>query len=132
MVLLSLLGCDAYEWLTGTVTETVATQGIEALDNAREQVKAAESSPGKRRVMRVIRKLKSEIDAGEHSGFNGNLFAAAVEEVAKDGVISNTEAGVVEDAYQRILDGDLSRRRKAKRKAEDAEPSPDKSAIEDH
>jgi len=122
LVFLSLTGCELYEWVTGTVTETVADQGIDALDNARDLVSKAESSPGKRRVMRVIRRLKREIDSGERSGLNGNLFAAAVEEVAKDGTISSTEAGIVEDAFAKLLDGDVGRGRRGRRGGADEDP----------
>ncbi|MEN0068554.1 MAG: hypothetical protein AAGA48_40925 [Myxococcota bacterium] len=122
LVIFSLVGCELYEWATGSVNEAVSSQGIDALEGARDVVKAAESSPGKRRVLRIIRKLKSEIDAGERSGFNGNVFAAAVERVAKDGIISSTEAGIVEDAYQKFLDGDISRGKfKIKMKAKAAD-----------
>jgi len=118
LLFVSLNGCGLYEWVTGTVEQSVANQGIEALDGARELVRQAEESPGRRRVLRVIRRLESEIDAGERSGLNGNLFAAAVDKVANDGTITSTEAGMVEDAFAKLLGGEIGRGKRGKRRQE--------------
>lgn len=121
LVVGSLVGCGLFEEATTALDEKVADQGIEALRDARETVRQAEASPGKRRVLRVMRKLIAEIDSGQRSGFNGNLFAAAVTRAANDGAISSVEAGVVEDAYMRLLGGEV---RAGRRGARPERPEP--------
>ncbi|MEO0606532.1 MAG: hypothetical protein AAF211_34210 [Myxococcota bacterium] len=138
-LLFTLFGCqEAIDWITGKVDDTVDSQGIEALEKAKALVEEAESSPGKRRVMRLIRRLRSEIDKDKTSGLNGNVIAAAVQRVARDGTISSTEAGLVEDAYQQFLDGKVGRggrrgKRKGDASADDDKPSADDEApkVED-
>lgn len=118
LLVVMLLGCEVVEWITGSVDESVDSSGLEALEEAKSLVQDAESSAGKRRVLRVIRRLSSEIRRDETIGLGGNLVAAAVSRVARDGEISNTEAGLVEDAYQRFLDGKIGRGRKGRRGAD--------------
>ncbi len=123
LFLVTLLGCELIESITGEVDDRADTQAIEALESARDLVREAENSPGKRRVLRVIRQLKSEIDKDETWALSGNVFAAAVEKVADDGAITSTEAGVVEDAFQRIVENkgrpEPERRRRRFRTADD-------------
>ena len=122
LLLVSVVGCSWFESLEEDLTTRVADQGIAALDDARTVVKAAGDSPGKRRVLKMLRRLESDIKSGKRTGLNGNVVAEIVKRVANDGTISGIEAGAVEDAYRAIIDDDLKKRKRGKRKSGDDQP----------
>lgn len=102
-LMLTTLGCGLVDWFTDKVDETVDQQGIDALESAIAVVKEAEASPARKRVLKIMRRLRRDIDADEKGGINGNVVAAIVKKVASDGSITGIEAGAVEDAYNALV-----------------------------
>lgn len=131
LFVLGLLGCWLVDSVENKVTDAVDQQGLEALDGAKTVVQAAEASPGKRRVLRLISRLERDIESGERTGLNGNVVAELVKRIANDGTISGIEAGAVEDAYRAIVDDTLGTREGGRRGRQGAEePAPEEPATE--
>lgn len=93
-----LLGCSYIEDFSAKVEDG----GVDALESARSTVRQAEASPAKRRVLKIVRQLRSDINRGKEFGLKGNGLALLVQRAAEDGEITGIEAGAIEDAYHAL------------------------------